>query len=869
MLTSTLGRVLRLGLLLLAWLGLVFASAAQAAAEPAPQEQRLRVALQLEPPILDPTAGAAAPISELVYGNVFEGLLTLGADGEPQPRLALRWDIAPDGLSYEFALRPGVRFHDGTPFDAAVAKFSLDRARAQGSINPQRSSLQAIHAVEVLGPLRLRIQLLRRQGGLLQALGAGALVMVAPATAATNSSHPVGTGPYRFEAWRRGEAVELRRFDGYWGGRPAIAQASYRFIADPSAAFAALMAGDVDLFSNFPAPENIAQFQADPRFAVEIASSEGETILSLNHRHPALAQLAVRRAIAHAIDRRALIEGAMFGFGQPIGSHFPPSNAAYVDLTGVYRYDPQRARSLLAQVGLAQGLSLRMKLPPTPYARRSGEIIAAQLAQVGIQVRIENLEWAQWLDQVYKRHDFELSVVAHVEPLDYTIYGREGYYFGYQSAAFKALLARLDEQTEPAARHELLQEIQRKLSEDAVNGFLFQYPRLLVRNAQLRLGGPPNALGVVQLGAASYAPGALGSFNLPAQGSRAWGWGAWLTLAVLGLAATGLAALMALALRRSGPRWLAQRLLGLGLTLVLASGLVFVLVQLAPGDPARYMMGLNADAEVLAALRQQLGLDAPALQRYGQWIWGFVQGDFGRSYTYRVPVSQLLQERLQVSLPLAVLALSLAVLLALPVGLIAAHRRGSWVDGFLSSLTQLGVAVPNFWLGLLLVLVFAVGLRWLPAGGFEGWEAGPGAALRSLLLPALALALPQAAILARVLRGALIACLHEDYLRSARAKGLSAWQALLRHALPNALVPVLTILGMQFSFLLAGAVIIENVFFLPGLGRLLFQAVAQRDLILLQSLVLLLAVAVAAVSFVVEMAYRVADPRIGNRVAQA
>jgi ABC-type dipeptide/oligopeptide/nickel transport system permease component len=239
-----------------------------------------------------------------------------------------------------------------------------------------------------------------------------------------------------------------------------------------------------------------------------------------------------------------------------------------------------------------------------------------------------------------------------------------------------------------------------------------------------------------------------------------------------------------------------------------------------------------------------------------------MHGDFGQSFTYRIPVSDLIAERLQVSLPLAVLALLMSTAAGFPLGLICAARRGRASDLALRALTQLGLAIPNFWLGMLLVWLFAGALHWVSAGGFPGWEAGFGAGLEALALPAIALAMPQAAILARVLRGALIDTLHEDYIRTARAKGAGEWRALWRHALPNALVPVLTIIGMQFSFLLAGGVIIENVFFLPGLGRLVFQAIAQRDLIVVQSVVLLLVFAVVTVTFVVDLSHDLIDPRL-------
>ncbi|MFT3972024.1 MAG: ABC transporter permease [Amaricoccus sp.] len=311
-------------------------------------------------------------------------------------------------------------------------------------------------------------------------------------------------------------------------------------------------------------------------------------------------------------------------------------------------------------------------------------------------------------------------------------------------------------------------------------------------------------------------------------------------------------------------RYALTRTASLLLSLLLASLVIFLVLEVVPGDPASFMLGLNARPETVAALRTELGLDAGPVARYLGWIGGVLTGDFGTSYAYRTPVGGMILDRLQVSLPLALLALALSTAIALPVGLWAAARRGRVADTGIMAATQLGVAIPNFWFAMLLVLVFAVRLRWLPAGGFPGW-ADPAAALRALILPAVALALPQAAILSRVLRAALLDTLSEDFIRTARAKGLTRGQALSRHALRNALIPVLTILGLQVSFLLAGAIIIENVFFLPGLGRLVFQAISQRDLIVVKSVVLLLVAAVILVNFLVDLAYLAVDPRLRHR----
>jgi peptide/nickel transport system permease protein len=310
--------------------------------------------------------------------------------------------------------------------------------------------------------------------------------------------------------------------------------------------------------------------------------------------------------------------------------------------------------------------------------------------------------------------------------------------------------------------------------------------------------------------------------------------------------------------------FLVRRLAALVLTLLAASLVVFVVLQVLPGDPALLMLDTSARADTLAALRHQLGFDRPVWVRYADWIWGLVRGDFGVSYTYGVPVAELIRQRVMVSLPLAAMGITLSMAMAIPAGVMAAARRGGLVDSAVMGVAQLGVALPNFWLGILLILLFAVVLPWFPASGFAGWDHGPWAGVHSLLLPALALALPQAAILARVMRSSVLETLGQDYVRTAQAKGLRDGVVLWRHAVRNALIPVVTIIGLQFSFLLAGTVIIENVFTLPGLGRLMFQAIAQRDLIVVQDLVVLLAGSVIVVNFAVDLAYFALDPRIGR-----
>ena len=308
-----------------------------------------------------------------------------------------------------------------------------------------------------------------------------------------------------------------------------------------------------------------------------------------------------------------------------------------------------------------------------------------------------------------------------------------------------------------------------------------------------------------------------------------------------------------------------KRLGSLIVSLIVASLIIFACIEIVPGDPASFMLGINAQPDTIAALREELGLNQTLLQRYTGWVGGMVTGDFGTSYTYRTPVAEIIVDRMQISIPLAIYALSLTILIAFPVGIIAAARRGSVTDVSVMGATQLGVAIPNFWFAMLMVLVFAINLRWFSAGGFPGWDEGFWAAMKALTLPAIALALPQASILARVMRSSLLDTLSEDYVRTARAKGLRRRQVMWRHALRNALIPVLTIIGLQFSFLMAGAIIIENVFFLPGLGRLVFQAITQRDLIVVESVVMLLVFAVIVVNFLVDLAYAWVDPRLRAR----
>ena len=444
------------------------------------------IGMQLEPPNLDPTGGAAAAIDEVVYSNVYEGLTRFQADGSVSPGLAKSWTISDDGLVYTFQLEENVKFHDGSDFDASDVKFSIDRARDENSTNAQKGLFKGISSVDVINTNVVKITLSNPNGGLIRNLAWGDAIILDPETVNNAATKPNGTGPFKFSNWVKGDRVDLVKNENYWGETISLEKASFKFISDPTAAFAALMAGDVDAFPVYPAPETLAQFEADPNFNVIVGSTEGETILSTNNKSEKLKDVKSRKAIAHAINRQAIVDGAMFGFGTPIGTHFAPHHPDYVDLTAQSNYDPEKSKSLLSEAGVSGGLTLSLKLPPPSYARRGGEIIASQLREVGIETIIENLEWSQWLEQVFKGKDYDLTIVSHTEPMDIGIYGNPNYYFQYDSQEFRNLMEALNLETNDQERSKILKNAQKLISNDYVNGYLFQLAKTGVANSKLK-----------------------------------------------------------------------------------------------------------------------------------------------------------------------------------------------------------------------------------------------------------------------------------------------------------------------------------------------------------------------------------------------
>ena len=456
-------------------------------ASPALAQDKSQVVLcqTLEPTVLDPTAGAAQAIREVTYGNIFEGLVAIDRAGKIVPKLAESWQISADNLVYTFKLKSGVTFHDGTPFTSADVKYSLERAVAPDSKNAQKWIFTPIASIETPDAATVKVTLKQVAANFLYGLAWGDAIIVSEKTAAANATTPVGTGPYKLDKWTRGDRLSLVAAERWWGGKPTIARATFRFINDPQAQLAAIQSGDCDALTNFGAAEALPTLKADKRLTVTIGKTEGETIIAMNNGKKPLDDLRVRRAIAHAVDRNQVNLGAINGTGTPIGSHFSPAQPGYVDLTGRYPYDPAKAKALLAEAGYASGFELTLKVPPPAYARRSSEIVAAMLGEVGIRVSIENVEFPQWLDRVFKNKDYDLTIISHTEPLDINIYARPDYYFNYKSQAFVDLMKKVDAAVDDKTRLALYGDAQKMLAEDSVNVFLFVLPKVTVSKASL------------------------------------------------------------------------------------------------------------------------------------------------------------------------------------------------------------------------------------------------------------------------------------------------------------------------------------------------------------------------------------------------
>ncbi|MBM3567178.1 MAG: ABC transporter substrate-binding protein [Alphaproteobacteria bacterium] len=461
------------------------------------------IGFQQEPTGLDPTLDSTAAIETIVAQNIVETLVQMDERGQVKPALATGWTITADGLTYAFKIRDNRKFHNGRKLDSSDVKFSFERAMAPDSTNPNKRIFANIATVATPSPTEVVLTLKTPDSLLLFNLTNAKAGVWAKETVETNKVTPVGSGPYKFGRRVTGDRIVLVRNDDHPDAKSVrLREVSYKFIQDPNASVAALLSGDLDAFPNMPAPEMLKQFERNAQFKVAVGTTEGEVILAIHNGKAPFNDVRVRRAIAHAIDRKALIEGAMFGYGTPIGSHFPPHNPNYVDLTGMYPLDLAKAKALLAEAGHPNGFEASLKLPPFPYARRSGEVIASQLGAIGIKIKIEPVEWAQWIGPVFRESQFDLTIVAHVQPYDLDNYTKQPYYYNYNSPDFTKLWGEILQATDPAKQGELFKRAQRKVAEDAVNGFLFQLPQLGVYRAGLEgywLSSPGAAAPLAQL----------------------------------------------------------------------------------------------------------------------------------------------------------------------------------------------------------------------------------------------------------------------------------------------------------------------------------------------------------------------------------
>lgn len=451
------------------------------------RKDTLVLAMTLEPPGLDPTAGAAAAIAEVVQYNLLETLTKIRSDSSIAPLLAQSWTVTPDNKTWAFKLRPGVKFQNGEPFNAASVKFSFERAAAADSTNKDKAVFANIVNLSATDDLTVVITLKNTNPDLLFQLGQATAVIVEPRSAAGNNTQPVGTGPFKLESWAKGSHLVLARWEGFRDVKSvALRRVTVRFISDAAAQMAALLAGDVDLFPRVSAARSLAQFKADKRFQVLVGGSRAKTIVAINNKKKPLDDVRVRRAIAMAIDRKQVVDAVAEGFGTPIGSFYVPGAPGYVDLTAVNAYNPDKARALLKEAGVSSPLELSLKLPPTPYARQGGEVIAAMLAKVGIVAKQESVEWAQWLSGVYAQKAYDLTIISHVEPLDLGNFARPGYYWNYESPKFNALWAQINATADTVQRLKLLADAQRLVADDAVAAYLYQPTWITVASARLK-----------------------------------------------------------------------------------------------------------------------------------------------------------------------------------------------------------------------------------------------------------------------------------------------------------------------------------------------------------------------------------------------
>ena len=474
------------------------------------------VGVTQEPTTLDVTAQATAAIAEDLRDNLYEGLVRTDPTGKVVPQLAERWDLSPDGKTYTFHLRTA-KFHDGSPFTADDVKFSYERAMTPGTVpaNPHIDYWAPVQGVEVVDPHTVKVTLKQFSDGFLFHMAQGSAAIIPKSTHLASSSPPatnlatapVGTGPFKFESWNRGASLTLVRNEDYWATKAILQKVVFKYITDPNAMNNALLAGDIDVISGVTGPEQLATFASNASFKVLEGKPTGKILVGMNNAAGPTKDIRIRQAISYAVDRKAFIDGIQQGHAVPIGSHAVPNNSEpyYVDMTGLYKQDKAKAKQLLADAGYPNGLSLRISLIPFAYARRGGDILSSQLADVGIKLQVENVEFPLWLDQTFIKRNYDLTIINHVEPRDIGNYGNPKYYWGYDNPQVADLLKQADAEQDQTKRNALYGQVQKQIAADAVNAWIMSPNSLAVIKSSVH-GYPQSRVAPsIYLGAAYFS----------------------------------------------------------------------------------------------------------------------------------------------------------------------------------------------------------------------------------------------------------------------------------------------------------------------------------------------------------------------------
>src|SRR5215471_6974073 len=766
-----------------------------------------------DPDSLDPQ-NTQSNTGEQVNRMMYDNLVRFSTKMQIEPALAESWTQSKDGLVWTFKLRKGVKFHDGTAFDAKAVKYLFDRVL--GEEKPFKASLYTpfVQGAQVVDDATIRVTLKQPFAAFLFRLAHSAGGIPSPAAhqkwGKDFALHPSGTGPFKFVEWVKGDRVVVERNDGYWGGRPLLDRVVVKTVKEDAARVLMLESGDADLILNIP-PEDIPRLRKDARFSVESIATARALYVTINVKKKPFDDVRVRQALNYAVNREAIVKSLFQGNAEVISGIVAPLQNGYAKLPG-YPFDPKKAKELLAQAGAA---SLKVKLLSHKgrYVKDFELVQAVQqdLSAVGVEAALSTMEWGAYLSATKaapEHTDRELFMLGWSPSTGEAQWGTfpllhssqwvpKGDNRGFfSSKALDDALDRATTATSDQARLAALGEAQQVIIKEA--------PVIFLLSPNMVVGQTKKVHGVV---------------NLP------------LELA-----------------------YVVRRLLLLVPVLVGVSVVSFALLQLVPGDPALILAGEEATEEVLTRIRQEYGLNRPLPVQFLAYLRHAVVGDLGVSIQSRQPVSTLLKQRFPFTLKLAFLAILVSATLGVVAGIVAATNRNSPLDiaALLGSLV--GISLPIFWLGLLAILIFSVRLHWLPSGG-SGSPA-------HLVMPALVLGAASSAVIARTTRASMLEVLRQDYVRTARAKGVSDQLVVYRHALGNAMIPILTVFGLEFGYNLGGAVLTETVFSLPGVGRLIVEGIFARDYPVVQGALLVVATTFVLVNLLTDVAYAYFDPRI-------